>query len=105
MGKKKKSNSIGKVSSGNKKKINKQREEKRQLKFQKKREEGKEYNYAPNPYEKGTRKYFKERRKRAEKNTDHRLPISRWTSTMAKLENQINKEKILLKQSMKNRNK
>ena len=34
-----------------------------------------------------------EARKRAEKNVSHKTPFARWTSIMAKLENQLAKEK------------
>jgi len=66
--------------------------EKRMKKFAKRREEGKAYEYKPNPYKEGTEEYILEDNKRASK-TSSRLPISKFESAMAKLDNQIKKEK------------
>jgi len=64
----------------------------REEKLNKRREAGKTYKYKPNPYEKGTGEYFREKNFRARKTTN-RLPFAKWTSIMAKLENQLNKER------------
>ena len=65
----------------------------REEKMNKRREAGKTYTYKPNPFKKGTWEYRMEARKRAEKNVSHKTPFARWTSIMAKLENQLAKEK------------
>ena len=65
----------------------------REEKMNKRREAGKTYTYKPNPFKKGTREYRMEARKRAEKNISHKTPVARWTSIMAKLDNQLAKEK------------
>ena len=65
----------------------------REEKMNKRRETGKTYTYKPNPFKKGTLEYHMEARKRAKKNVSHKTPFARWTSIMAKLENQLAKEK------------
>lgn len=74
-------------------KQSKLKEEKRQKRFEKRREEGKAYVYEKNPFDKNSenkkevRKYWKERNARARKNVDHRLPLAKETSRMRKLQN------------------
>ena len=70
------------------KKAKQEKHKKRMEKFAKKHEDGTAYEYVPNPYEKGTPEYWRERNRRAEK--DHgstQLPLSRLTSFYAKLNN------------------
>ena len=85
-------------------KVKKQeRAKKREERFEKRREEGKAYEYKPNPYNKDSenkierRKYWKEKRKRSRKNVDHRLPLQKMTSIMRKVQNELDKQKAELK--------
>lgn len=79
--------------------VKKKREEKRQERFKLRREEGKAYEYEPNPYDQHSksraerRKFYAERRRRAEKNASKRLPLAHETSMMRKLQNMLDKEK------------
>lgn len=61
----------------------------REEKMNRRREAGKTYEYKPNPYPKKSREYWKERRERASKNVDHRLPYTKMQSIMAKLRNEL----------------
>lgn len=70
----------------------------REERMNKRRELGKTYTYKANPYKKGTWEYRMEARKRAEKNVSHKTPFSRWTSIMAKLENQLEAERKFAKE-------
>lgn len=67
------------------------RHEKRLAYFAKRREEGKTYEYKPNPYPKDTNAYYEEKQYRAEKNIKHQIPLQKFTSIMAKLNNQLAK--------------
>lgn len=80
-------------SSGNKAVINKAKEERRQIKFADKREEGRTYKYKPIPYAKGTIEYQREKMERAAKIVSKKTPVAIFTSIMKKLENQLEKEK------------
>lgn len=93
----KKAKTTGKISSGNRSKIRTAREERRQLKFAKKREEGKAYEYVANPHKKGTYAYVVEQNERAAKNTGEKLPTAKLTSIFAKLDNQLAKQKENMK--------
>ena len=73
--------------------IKAERHERRMAKFAKRREEGKAYEYTPNPYEPGTREYNTEAYKRAQKNVDRRVPQAWWDSRWRKLNNEIEAEK------------
>jgi len=75
---------------------------KRIARFAQRREDGKAYEYKPNPYDPKTqaRQYFEEERLRAEKNVDHRDAVSRWRSIMRKLNNQIAAEEVATKKAM-----
>ena len=66
----------------------------REQKMTKRKENGKTYTYSPNPYAKGTKEYDREVRERASKNISHKTPTARWTSLMAKLDNQLEKERV-----------
>ena len=70
----------------------------REEKMNKRRETGKTYTYKPNPFKKGTWEYRMEARKRAEKNVSHKTPFARWTSIMAKMENQLEAERKAAKE-------
>lgn len=85
------------------KKLKAERNDKLTEHFRKRREEGKAYEYKPNPYDKETekKKYWEERRKRAEKNVDRRLPLQKFESEMRLLKNKIDKENALLKKERK----
>jgi hypothetical protein len=85
------------------KKLKAERNEKRIEKFRKRREEGKTYEYKANPYDKNEdkKKYWRERKRRAEKNVDRRLPLQKWTSEMRLLQNQVDKENALRKEQLK----
>lgn len=74
-----------------------ERNEKRIAYFAKRREEGKTYEYKPNPYNPNgkyteKRKYHAERMARAEKNVDHRDAISKWKSIMRIVQNEVDRE-------------
>lgn len=80
--------------------------EKRIAKFTQRKEEGKCYEYKPNPYNKdGSRKeqfeFRQERRKREAKNVDHRLPLQKLTSMMRLLENEQSKQREAIKAALK----
>jgi len=63
-------------------------------KFAKRREEGKAYEYEPNPYKKGSKEYIAEANERARKNENHKLPISNFDSAMQHAENYVNQLKL-----------
>lgn len=65
----------------------------REEKMNKRREAGKTYQYKANPFPKESNEYREEQWVRAHKNISHKTPMARWTSLMAKLENQLVKEK------------
>lgn len=92
-------------SSGNKSVINKAKEKRRQAKFTKKREEGREYEYKPNLYKKGTAEYQHEKNLRAEKNVDQKTPVARMTSIMRKLNNWLAEQEKLHKDKKVNSDK
>lgn len=66
----------------------------REEKMNKRREAGKTYSYKANPFPKGTDEWRDEQYARANKNVSHKTLTARWTSIMAKLENQLTKEKL-----------
>ena len=69
---------------------------KRTAKFAQRREDGKAYEYKPNPFNPETqkRKYAEEAKTRAEKNGDRRDDVSKWRSVMRKLNNEIAAEEL-----------
>lgn len=69
--------------------LKQERAKKREEKFRKRREEGKTYVYKPNPYKKGTKEYYQERKKRLEKNKETKTPYQKWTSIFRKLQNEL----------------
>ena len=69
----------------------------REKKMNKRREAGKAYKYKPNPFPKGSDEYREEQWNRAHKNISHKTPLARWTSIMAKLDNQLEAEKKIAK--------
>lgn len=71
------------------KKAKAERHKKLMERFAKRREEGKAYEYSPNPCKKGTRGYRNEARKRACKNIGHDLPLQKMTSIFRKLDNEL----------------
>ena len=96
----KKAKVTGKMSSGNKASMNKAKEERRQAKFAKKRDEGRAYEYKPNPYDKNSKdysewsNYYDLAEYRSYKNVDRKTPVARLTSIMKKLDNQLAKERM-----------
>lgn len=97
----KKSKSSGKISMGGRTEAHKRQEEKRQAYFKKRRENGENYAYKPNPYKPGTSEYEHERLVRAEKNKNQRLPYAKKASIFAKLDNWLAKQNEIAK-AMKN---
>lgn len=79
------------------KKIRQARDEKRRAKFAQRREDGKVYNYTPNPYKEGTSEYNKEVLARKEKTVSKKTEWQRIESIMRKLQNEIEKKKKLIK--------
>ena len=81
--------------------------EKRIARFKKRREEGKAYEWKPNPYNPDTqrRKYIEEERIRAEKNGDRRDNVSKWRSVMRRLNNEIAAEEAKDKKMLQALNK
>ena len=77
--------------------------EKRMARFAKRREEGKAYEYNPNPFTKGTKEYIQEERQRAEKNVSHKTPLQTMASIMKKLDNQLAKERMARKERLDKR--
>lgn len=73
------------------------RPDKRAEKFAKRRAEGKTYVYKPNPFAKGSDEWREEEYERAHKNDSKKPELQKWTSTMAKLNNQLEKEKAARK--------
>ena len=76
------------------------RHEKRMAKFAKRREEGKSYEYSPNPFTKGTKEYIQEEKRRSEKNVNHKTPLQTMASIMKKLDNQLAKERMARKEHL-----
>ena len=76
--------------------------------FAKRREEGKAYEWKPNPYDKnGSRRerkrWYAESRARAAKNVDHRDDVSKWKSIMRKVQNELDREEIERKKALESR--
>ena len=69
----------------------------REEKMNKRREAGKTYTYKPNPFSKGSDEYREEQWNRAYKNVSHKTPFAKWTSVMAKMENQLEAERKAVK--------
>lgn len=65
----------------------------REERMNKRREAGKTYKYKPNPFPKGSDESYDEQWNRLHKNVSHKTPLARWTSIMAKLENQLETER------------
>ena len=70
----------------------------REEKMNKRREAGKTYTYKPNPFPNGSDEYYDEQWDRSHKNVSHKTPFARWTSIMAKLENQLGTERKAAKE-------
>lgn len=89
--------------------IKQERAERRMEYFAKRREEGKSYEYTPNPYDKDVkkqkRKYWQERRRRSEKNVDHKDSVSRWRSIMRKVQNEVDAEEERRKRELEEKRK
>lgn len=101
----KKKSRPSRVSLGGRLKANKHHEEKRQAKFKKKIEEGKQYSYKPNPYDKKTQyeQWHDEDLKRREKAKSSKLPYAQLQSIFAKLDNELQKEALISKQREENK--
>ena len=76
----------------------------REEKMNKRREAGKTYKYKSNPFPEGSDEYRKEQWNRSHKNVSHKTPFARWTSIMAKLENQLESERKATKEKKENKN-
>ena len=76
----------------------------REEKMNKRREAGKTYKYKPNPFPKGSDEYYDEQWDRSHKNVSHKTSFARWTSIMAKLENQLEAERKAAKEKKENKN-
>ena len=61
----------------------------RTKKMENRKAAGKTYTYQPILYEKDSNEYRREKRRRAEKKQNHKLPLAQWTSFMKKVENQM----------------
>lgn len=91
---KKASKSSGKVSGGGRQRNNVNHEAKRQELFKKRREEGTNYKYQPNPYKEGTEEYLHEQLIRHEKVLNsRRLPYAWKKHCFALMENWLAKQK------------
>ena len=77
----------------------------REGKMNKRREAGKTYTYKPNPFPKGFDEYYDEQWDRSHKNVSHKTPFARWTSIMAKMENQLEAERKAAKEKEAKKNK
>ena len=75
----------------------------REEKMNKRREAGKTYKYKPNPFLKGSDEYYDEQWDRSHKNVSHKTPFARWTSIMAKMENQLEAERKAAKEKKENK--
>ena len=86
-------------------KINKElkamRHEKRMAKFAKRKADGKTYEYKPNPFKDGTKKWHEENQRRAEKNVDRRIPIQINDSVNSKLKTYLAEQKEMEKRDAK----
>jgi hypothetical protein len=85
--------------------LKQERHKRRMAKFAKRREEGKTYEYKPNPYKKGSRDWHIEREERSRKNVDRRNAVARGDSVFRKMENQLAKEAAIRKANEEERNK
>lgn len=99
MAKGKKSKSSGAISNGGRQKAKVHQNEKRMSKFAKKREEGKQYVYHKNSYDPKTQaeQWAQEEYDRKQKAKSSKLPYARLTSIFAKLQNEVDKEKLRAK--------
>lgn len=94
----KKSKSSGKLSNGGRQKNHERQEAKRQEYFAKRREEGTNYQYKPNPYKVGTSDYEHEKLIRYEKALNsRRLPYAWKKHIFAQLDNWLSKQKEIAK--------
>ena len=75
----------------------------REEKMNKRRETGKTYTYKPNPFPKGSDEYYDEQWDRLHKNVSHKTSFARWTSIMAKMENQLEAERKAAKEKKENK--
>lgn len=83
------------------KELKAKRHEKRMAKFAKRREDGKTYEYKPNPFKEGTKKWREENQRRAEKNVDRRIPIQINDSVNSKLKTYLAQQKEMEKRDAK----
>lgn len=93
------------------KKLKQERAERVKMRFEKRREDGKTYEYKPNPYDKDSknngekRRYRLEKAERAMKNVDHRDSVSKWRSILRKVENAVNEEEEARKKALEEKRK
>lgn len=77
----------------------------REEKMNKRREAGKTYKYKPNPFPKGSDEYLEEQWNRAYKNVSRKTSFARWTSIMAKMENELEAQKKVAKEKKEKKGK
>ena len=75
----------------------------REEKMNKRRGAGKTYTYKPNLFPKGSDEYYDEQWDRSHKNVSHKTPFARWTSIMAKMENQLEADRKAAKEKKENK--
>ena len=75
----------------------------REEKMNKRRGAGKNYTYKPNLFPKGSDEYYDEQWDKSHKNVSHKTPFARWTSIMAKMENQLEAERKAAKEKKENK--
>lgn len=77
----------------------------REEKMNKRREAGKTYKYKPNPFPKGSDEYYEEQWNREYKNVSRKTSFARWTSIMAKMENELETQKRAVKEKKEKKGK
>lgn len=91
----------------NRRAINKKKKamkhEKRMARFAKRREDGKTYQYEPNPYKKDTKEYYEEERRRLNKNNNKKkTDTQKLDSVYGKLSNYLSDKEKKRKAAEKN---
>lgn len=71
--------------------------EKRLKKFADRREQGKTYEYKPNPYKKGSDQFLLEENRRREKNRSKKPELQYWESVYNSMCRRVNKERAAQK--------
>lgn len=87
------------------KKLKQERHEKRMAAFEKRKEAGLTYKYAPITFPKDSYEYNQERMIRAEKCKNRKLPEAKMRSIMAKLNNYLEKKTLEVKELKERKSK